>query len=271
MTGRRERSRVASAAIVAWAVLGGGPVTAAELDEQAALAHSRAAVGQQLSDHELIDTQGRGIVLSSFRGKPLLISLIYTSCHHTCPMMTSQLAGAVESARNAVGADSFEVLTVGFDTRFDTPDRLRRFAAERGVADPRWTFAAADAETVKLLTRELGFTWFPSPHGFDHLAQTSVIDADGIVHQQIYGESIHPTAIVEPLKRLVWDLEADPTTLSGWIKGVKLFCTVYDPKTGRYEFEYSFFIALVIGVLALGSGAVFVLRSWRETSRSGAG
>lgn len=256
------------AAAVVVLLAGATPAAAQEFDEKSALAQSRAAVGTRLADHSLLSAEGERITLSSFRGKPLLISLIYTSCHHTCPMMTSQLALAVAAARDAMGADSFNVLSVGFDTRNDTPDRMARFAAERGIDDPRWTFASADPGTIEALTRELGFTYFASPRGFDHLAQTTVIDAEGVVHQQIYGESIPQPAIVEPLKQLLWDLEADPTTLSGWVKGVKLFCTVYDPKTGLYEFDYSIFIGIFIGMLALGSAAVFVIRAWRQTGRS---
>ncbi|MDZ7840546.1 MAG: SCO family protein [Gammaproteobacteria bacterium] len=262
------RAGMLRAAAVMVLLAGAAPGMAQEFDEKSALGQSRAAVGTQLSDHSLLTAAGERITLSSYRGKPLLISLIYTSCHHTCPMMTSQLALAVDAARKALGADSFNVLSIGFDTRNDTPDRMARFAAERGIDNSRWTFAAADPATVEALTRELGFTYFSSPRGFDHLAQTSVIDADGVVHQQIYGESIPQPAIVAPLKQLLWDLEADPTTLSGWVKGVKLFCTVYDPKTGLYEFDYSIFIGIFIGVLALGSAAVFVIRAWRQTGRS---
>lgn len=255
--------------VVAVTVLRAGPAyaSAQQFEEQAALERSQAAIGRALSDHSLLTSKGERITLAAFRGKPLVISLIYTSCHHTCPTMTTQLAAAVKAAREAVGTDSFYVLSVGFDTAEDTPDRLRRFAAQRGIDDPRWTFAAVDSETVAALARELGFTYFPSPRGFDHLAQTSVIDAEGVVHQQIYGESIPQPAIVEPLKQLVWDIEADPTTLAGWLKGVKLFCTVYDPNTGRYEFDYSIFIGIFIGVLALGSAGVFVVRAWRQSGR----
>lgn len=269
MVVKRGSARAAVLVAAALTILRTGPAHAAvqEFDEQAALAESRAAVGRRLADHPLLTAGGERITLSGFRGKPLLISLIYTSCHHTCPTMTTQLAAAVKAARNAVGADSFNVLSVGFDTRNDTPDRMRRFAAERSVEDPRWTFAAADPSTIEALTRELGYTFFPSPRGFDHLAQTSVIDAEGVLHQQIYGETIKQPAIVEPLKQLVWDIEADPTSLSGWVKGVKLFCTVYDPKTGRYEFDYSIFIGIFIGLLALGSAAVFVIRAWRQNGR----
>lgn len=261
--------RVVSAAIVSLAVLSApGLASEQQFDEQEALERSRAAIGTRLSDYELLKAGGGRTSLAAFRGKPLLISLIYTSCDHTCPMLTTRLAEVVEAARDVVGPDSFNVLTIGFDTRNDTPDRLRSFATERGIDDPRWTFAAGDAAAIKGLTRELGFTYYTTPRGFDHLAQTSVIDAEGVVHQQVYGASMQKTAVIEPLKRLIWDLEVGSSSVSGWLKGVKLFCTVYDPNTGQYQFEYSFFIGLFIGFLALGSVAVFVIQAWRQTNRS---
>lgn len=265
---RRAGVRLSTFVLLMLPLAGYSHAATQKFDEKTALELSRAAIGNRLSDHSLLNSSGERISMSAFRGKPLLISLIYTSCHHTCPMMTSQLAVAVDAARDVVGADSFNVLTVGFDTAVDTPDRLRSFASERGIDDPRWTFASVDPVVVEALTGELGFTYFKSPRGFEHLAQTSVIDPEGVVHQQIYGAQIHPPALVEPLKQLVWDIEADPSSLSGWLKGVKLFCTVYDPNTGRYEFDYSFFIGVFIGILALGSAAVFVIRAWRQTSRS---
>ncbi len=163
------RAGMLRAAVVVVLMAAASAAVAQEFDEKSALAQSRAAVGTRLADHSLLTAGGERIALSSFRGKPLLISLIFTSCDHTCPMMTSQLASAVEAARDAMGTDSFNVLSIGFDTRNDTPDRMARFAADRGIDDPRWTFAAADPDTIEALTRELGFTYFASPRGFDHL------------------------------------------------------------------------------------------------------
>jgi len=39
---------------------------------------------------------------------------------------------------------------------------------------------------------------------------------------------------------------------------------VYDPNTGRYTFDYSIFLGIFIGVLCLGSVAVFVVREWKH-------
>lgn len=235
------------------------------LDEETALARSQAAIGVTLADFRFVDQTGREVRLGDFRGKPLVISLIYTSCYHTCPTMTMQLAEAVDVAREALGEASFSVLTVGFDVENDNPDRMRTFAKERRIQMSDWTFASADAETIRGLTEQLGFTYVRSPRGFDHLTQTTIVDNAGVIYHQVYGETIDAPRFVEPLKQLVWGTQAKASTLSGWITGVRLFCTVYDPTTGRYTFDYSIFVAAIIGGLSLGSVVVFLIRSWRQS------
>ena len=64
-----------------------------------------------------------------------------------------------------------------------------------------WTFASADAATIERLARDAGFTYFASPKGFDHITQTTIIDAAGRVMLQVYGEDFAPPLVVEPLLR----------------------------------------------------------------------
>jgi protein SCO1/2 len=237
---------------------------AGELDESSALSVSQSAIGGTVGRHRFVERQGQTLELHEFRGKPLVVSLIYTSCAHTCPMLTSHLANTVKIAREALGDDSFSVLTLGFDAPVDTPARMASFARERGIDVPGWYFASADAATIDAFSHELGFVFYPSAAGFDHLAQTTVLDADGRVYAQVYGQSFDPPSLVEPLKQLVFGTHADARSLSGWVSGVRLFCTVYDPASGRYRFDYSIFIALGAGLLSLGAVAVFIVRAWRE-------
>ena len=114
---------------------------------------------------------------------------------------------------------------------------------------------------------ELGFAFFRHlPSGFDHMAQVSVIDADGKVYRQIYGDRFDPPALVEPLKELVFGLDPTSSSLDRWVDNVRLFCTIYDPNTGRYRFDYSIFVAITIGFLCLASIAVFIVRAWRQST-----
>lgn len=255
--------------IVALACLASLPVSARSAPEQAydrdeALAISQGALNNKLSGHKLFDVSGEEVNLEDYRGKPLLVSMIFTSCHHICPTLTRNLASVVEIAREALGEDSFSVITVGFDTAVDTPERMRTFAAEQNVVISNWDFLSADSETISALSEDLGFIFFPTPRGFDHLTQLSVIDAEGSVYRQIYGVKFDTPAVVEPLKELVFGKRSEAGLVEGWLNNVRLFCTVYDPHSGRYQFDYSIFIGMALGVLVLGGIAAFIYREWRH-------
>ena len=137
-----------------------------KLDEKQALSLSQAAVGRALTDVPLVDQYGKQFSLLDMTGKPLVISLIYSSCYHTCPTMTKQLQRVVDIAQEALGEKSFRVLTVGFDSQNDTPQQMNLFAKQRGIDYPAWVFASGDPVAIKDLTGQLGFTYITSPRGF---------------------------------------------------------------------------------------------------------
>lgn len=251
---------------------GAAPRAASSFDRDAALAYSQAAVGRTVADAVFTDTRGRPVRLADYRGKPLVVSLIYTSCVHTCPIITNTLADAAEVARDALGRDSFNVVTIGFDVRHDTPDRMRLYAVKHGLARiPGWAFLSADAATIDRLARDLGFIYFPSSKGFDHLAQTTVLDADGKVYRQVYGESVETTHLGEPLKELVFGTTAPFSSIADLVKKVRLFCTIYDPAADRYRFDYSLFIRMGVGFLVIVGVAVFLVRELLRARRRRAG
>lgn len=235
-------------------------------DGEEALRISQAAIGRTLSEQSLVDRQGRPVLISDYRGKPLLISFIYTSCYHSCSVFTRYLGEIVEVAREALGEEAFSVATIGFDAVNDSPGRMMIYASGQGIDVPGWSFLSGDVESIKALTTELGFTYAASPKGFDHMAQVSVIDANGKVYRQIYGDRFNPPALVEPLKELVFGLDPASSTMDRWVDNVRLFCTIYDPSTGRYRFDYSIFFAMIIGFLCLASIAIFIVRAWRQSS-----
>jgi len=240
-----------------------------DYDEKAALAKSQAAVGQTVGAYAFLDGSGQTITLESLRGKPVLISLIYTSCYHICPTLTTDLARIVKIARAAIGDDSFSVLTIGFDTRNDTPDRMRLFAKKRGLDSADWHFLSASVDTMERLAGDIGFSYFSTAKGFDHMIQATLLDGEGKVYRQIYGMAPEPPALVEPLKELLWGKQVAATPVAGWINNIKLFCTVYDPATGLYQFDYSPFISFGIGLFVLGGIAVFIVRAWRKSTPTG--
>jgi protein SCO1/2 len=194
--------------------------------------------------------------------------MIFTSCYHICPTTTKHINGVVNKARAALGKDAFNVITVGFDTLNDSPPRMAQFARQQRVDDPNWHFLSADKQTIELLTSELGFLYFRSGSGFDHLIQTSVIDPEGRVFQQIYGTSFEAPLLIEPLKRFVFSTSSSFSVFENVSRQVRLFCTVYDPTSDRYKFDYSLFIGMFIGFMCVGVLGFSLVREWRKTLRA---
>ena len=235
------------------------PANAGEppFDEETALEISRAAIGRQLADYSFKDGESRPVKLSDFKGRPVLINMIYTSCSHYCPVTSRSLADGVDVARDALGDDSFSVLTIGFDIRNDKPSRMRAYGRAQGINFPNWHFLAADAETVLALTEQTGFIYYPSSQGFDHLAQTTLLDKDGRIVRQLYGTDLTVLQVVEPLKRLLAGQAAELVTMGNIVERIRLFCTLYDPDRDAYRFDWSFFVGLGIGMLSIGLMATF--------------
>lgn len=241
---------------------------AQDFDNAAALKISQAAIGNRLDDYSFTNSSRETVRLADFRGKPLVVSLVYSSCYHTCPMTTQHLAQAVRAARRALGANSFTVLTIGFDTPNDTPQAMADFARHQNIPPLHWQFLSADAATMRRLVKDLGFTYKPSLKGFDHLIQASVIDADGRLYRQVYGELFEIPWLVEPLKQLQYGRRVDDSAWTDLVKKVRLFCTTYDPASGAYRVDYSLFVGIAIGLMVIGGAVIFLVRSLRGPNPS---
>jgi protein SCO1/2 len=233
-----------------------------------ALAASRAAVGRPLGDHTLTDGDGRRVRLADLRGRPLVVNMIYTSCFDFCPTLTASLGPKVEVARAALGQGKFVVLTVGFDTRNDTPARMRAYGHMLGLGDSEWLFLSGDEVTVAALAADIGFTYRRTAAGFDHSALTTIVDPAGRVYRQIYGTDYAVPVLVEPLKALVLGTRDPARGIGQLLERVRLLCTIYDPRTGRYRIDYALILSIALGTLCFSAVGVFLLREWRKERRA---
>ncbi len=243
-------------------------LTEDKYDNDKALKFSQAAIDRTIDGYKFINQDKQPVDITQYRGKPLIVSLIYTSCHHICPTLTNHLAEVVKIAREALGEESFSVITVGFDTAVDSPERMRLYARERNINISGWDFLSADKDTIDAFSDDLGFIFFKSAKGFDHLSQISLLDAEGKVYRQVYGVNYEPPILVEPLKELIFGNRTEASMVAGWINNIRLFCTIYDPHSGRYEFDYSIFIGLILGIIILGAIAIFIVREWRKNNKN---
>jgi protein SCO1 len=99
-----------------------------KLDERRAITESQAVVGQVPADFTLLDRNGQPVRLADYRGKPLLVSFIYTGCFTICPTQTRSLHEAVKGLDRMLGPSQFNVVSVGFNQPFDSPQAMKAFA-----------------------------------------------------------------------------------------------------------------------------------------------
>ena len=233
-----------------------------------ALEASQKAIGNRLSNFSFTDSSGRGLKLHDLKGKPLVLSLIFTSCYQTCPMTTRYLSSVVEKARETLGHDKFSVAILGFDSQFDSPLAMKHFAKKQGIDNANWNLLSADPKTIKAFTKELGFLFYTSPNGFDHMVQATIIDAESVIYRQVYGEVFDTPLLIEPLKELLLGRpQPNNTILADLINKVRFFCTNYDPASDSYHFDYSLFIGMIIGALIIILIVIFLVTEYRPLKR----
>jgi protein SCO1/2 len=236
-------------------------------DEQLALKESQAAIGRQVGAYAFRDTQGRTVRLSDLRGKPLVVNFVYTGCFQVCPATTQFLAGAVKDAERAIGPGMFRVATIGFNLPFDSPQAMKDFARKNGLASPNWLFLTPDAATLSALVADFGFRYEATPAGFDHLLQVSIVDQQGRIYRQVYGDSFDAPLFVGPLLQLAQNAPVPDNSIQAFLEQVKLLCTVYDPSAGRYRLNYVVIIELLVGTSVMLGGIGFLVIEWRRRRR----
>lgn len=236
-------------------------------DEKAALTESQAAIGREIRGYTLRDATGRDVRLEDLRGKPLVVHFVYTGCFQVCPASTQFLAKAVAEAERSLGRGAFRVATVGFNLPFDTPQAMKDFGRKFGISSPDWMFLSPQADSLAQLTADFGFRYEATAAGFDHLLQVSILDADGRIYRQVYGDSFEVPLFVGPLLELVQNRPV-AGGVQAFLEQVKLLCTVYDPSAGRYRLNYVVIIELLIGASVTLGVIGFVAVEWRRRRRS---
>jgi protein SCO1/2 len=119
----------------------------------------------------LRDEQGKLVRLRDLRGRPAVVTFLYTTCRDTCPLTTQQIRQALDDLGHDV-----PVIAVSVDPANDTPQRARVFANKQGMTGRmRWVLGT-DAQ-LQRIWRAYGVA--PQTKQDDHSASTVVLDADG--------------------------------------------------------------------------------------------
>jgi len=170
-----------------------------------------AAIGGSLdASHIFTDQDGKTFDLASWYDKPMVISFSFTSCTEVCPMINASLAKIVKDNKDKLGKD-FRLVTVGFDTKNDTPAAMHKFGGNFTKDFTNWKFLSGSEATVSALARKLGATYkFESGKGWQHYIGVTVIAPGGKVSSQLFGPEYSNEQFFEKLDVAMGKQPAEP-------------------------------------------------------------
>jgi protein SCO1/2 len=96
-------------------------------------------------DFELTDQFGQPAALSSYSGKVVVLTFLYTYCPDICPIVTSHLRDAHEMLGDVAGDVAFVAVSV--DPARDTVEQAHAYSIRWQMLD-RWAFLVGDEEAL---------------------------------------------------------------------------------------------------------------------------
>lgn len=217
------------------------------------------------------DETGKTVRLGDYFGeKPVIVSLIYFNCPQLCPMVENGLLESLREVRFDVG-NQYNVLTVSFDPRDSSNQAFAKRATylsmyNRKGAAAGWHFLTGDEASIAALTSALGFRYHYDPQieQFSHATAIVVLTPQGKVSQYFYGIRYPAGAVRLAL------VEASHGKIGNPVDAVLLYCSHYDPATGKYSLIISraLFIAGLVTIILLG-GLLLVLFKSKPSGQQG--
>ena len=165
------------AALVFAACLPCGAMAGAQPAEQIALP------GDSVYQLPLAVTDQDGTVREwrSFRGRPRLVSMFYTSCQYICPLIIDA-AKALERSLTPTQLQRLGIVMISLDPARDSPAVLRETAARRRLDSARWSLVVPPAAEVRAVAAVLGVRYRQLADGdFNHTSVLILLDPEGRV------------------------------------------------------------------------------------------
>jgi protein SCO1 len=150
--------------------------------------------GARAPDFTLRDQDGKRATMAEYRGRPVAVTFVYSTCEDTCPALVDQVRGALDDS----GAD-VPLLAVSVDPAHDTPARARRFLNERRMTG-RARFLLGSRRALAPVWRGYGVQ--PQEGRLDHTASVVLVDAQGRQRVGFPHDQLTPDALAHDIRRL---------------------------------------------------------------------
>ena len=128
--------------------------------------------GLRAPDFELTDQDGKRVSMRALRGRPVIVTFLYTHCEDTCPLQAQTVRGALDELGHDVPA-----LAIAVDPPNDTPRSARKFLAEQR-ASGRLDFVLGTRAELRPVWDGFGRIQ-PQSVKREHQARFTLVDARG--------------------------------------------------------------------------------------------
>ena len=120
----------------------------------------------------LTDQDGKRVSMAEYRGKPVVVTYLYTHCKETCPIQAQMIRGALDDLGHDIPA-----LAVSVDPFRDTPASARAFLRKAKMTG-RMRFVLGKRRQLQPLYR--GFAIQPQLRDSEHQAYITLVDKKGL-------------------------------------------------------------------------------------------
>ncbi|MGD0135927.1 MAG: SCO family protein [Bryobacteraceae bacterium] len=138
------------------------------------------AIGAPVPDFTLTDQTGQRVSLSSFTGKVVAVTFIYTTCPlpDFCFRLSNNFGRLQKRFAGRMGSD-LVLLSISFDPVHDTPEVLAKYASIWKADANSWHFLTGTPAEVKVVCRRFGLNFWPDEGTLAHSLHTLVLDREG--------------------------------------------------------------------------------------------
>ena len=147
--------------------------------------HAYREIGEPAPAFSLLNQDGEIVRFEHFRGKRVILNFIFTRCPvpTMCPAATGKMQSLQITAKQA-GIRELELVSISFDSAYDTPPVLKAYAAARGIDTTNFSFLTGSKEAIADLLRQFGVYVIPGENVFKHTLATILVGPDGkIIHR----------------------------------------------------------------------------------------
>jgi protein SCO1 len=158
--------------------------------------------GDAVPDFTFVNQFGKTIHLEQFRGRPLLLTFIYTRCPvpDFCLLMSNNFSEVLKQLQQApqVFAKT-QLLSISIDSEYDKPAVLHAYGKRYlNNVDPNfqhWQFASGSAEEVRKAADFFGLSYDSKEDQIVHTLRTVLIGADGKIVKIYSGNQWKPADV----------------------------------------------------------------------------